>query len=241
MPTSTCRRTCATSFQYIGRYAAHPHEGRASANPRACFGAGLHPGGRRDGCIPQGRRGPTARRTTPITGARRVFRRRRSLIATVLELQLRAVSKKQHGDVAGVLGASRMPWAKNLPGDDAWIKSIEDLHRSKPPPPSALPGLARYRQAHGGGSRNSRSVEDVRHRSRGREPGSGAALAERAGPRSPAVLLRRAGVPRRDLSALWVESLAARAQFSVYLEFTENAPHYTGGRCRRTRPRWAAH
>merc|ERR1711977_41864 len=48
-----------------------------------------------------------------------------------LELQLRAVSKKQHGDVAV---RSIENAAKNPQEIDRWIKSIEDLHRSKPPP-----------------------------------------------------------------------------------------------------------
>jgi len=51
--------------------------------------------------------------------------------ATVLELQLRAVSKKQHGDVAI---RSIEAAAKNPLEIERWIKSIEDLHRSKPPP-----------------------------------------------------------------------------------------------------------
>ena len=51
--------------------------------------------------------------------------------ATVLELQLRAVSKKQHGDVAI---RSIEHAAKNPLEIERWIKSIEDLHRSKPPP-----------------------------------------------------------------------------------------------------------
>jgi intraflagellar transport protein 46 len=51
--------------------------------------------------------------------------------ATVLELQLRAVSKKQHGEVA----VRSIEDAHKRPQDiDRWIKSIEDLHRSKPPP-----------------------------------------------------------------------------------------------------------
>jgi len=51
--------------------------------------------------------------------------------ATVLELQLRAVSKKQHGDVAV---RSIENAAKNPVEVDRWIASIQDLHRSKPPP-----------------------------------------------------------------------------------------------------------
>lgn len=51
---------------------------------------------------------------------------------TVLELQLRAKSKKlQNGDVVvrSIEGADRNP-AKI----DKWIQDIADLHRSKPPP-----------------------------------------------------------------------------------------------------------
>ena len=51
--------------------------------------------------------------------------------ATVLELQLRAVSKKQHGDVA----VRAIEGAAKAPGEiERWIESITDLHRSKPPP-----------------------------------------------------------------------------------------------------------
>ncbi|CAM9768534.1 unnamed protein product [Ascophyllum nodosum] len=51
--------------------------------------------------------------------------------ATVLELQLRAISKKQHGDVAvrSIENAN-----KNPAEIDKWIQSINDLHRTKPPP-----------------------------------------------------------------------------------------------------------
>jgi len=51
---------------------------------------------------------------------------------TVLELQLRAMSKKlQYGDVVvrSIENASKNPSAI-----DKWIQSINDLHRSKPPP-----------------------------------------------------------------------------------------------------------
>ena len=51
---------------------------------------------------------------------------------TVLELQLRATSKKQqYGDVIvrSIEGAS-----KNTAAIDKWIQSIADLHRTKPPP-----------------------------------------------------------------------------------------------------------
>lgn len=51
---------------------------------------------------------------------------------TVLELQLRAMSKKmQYGDVA----VRSIENAHKNPQDvERWIRSIEDLHRSKPPP-----------------------------------------------------------------------------------------------------------
>ena len=51
---------------------------------------------------------------------------------TVLELQLRAQSKKmQYGDVAvrSIENAAKRPEEV-----DKWIRSIQDLHRSKPPP-----------------------------------------------------------------------------------------------------------
>eukprot|EP00752_Nemacystus_decipiens_P005915 g5346.t1 len=51
--------------------------------------------------------------------------------ATVLELQLRAISKKQHGDVA----VRSIENAQKNPAEiDKWIQSINDLHRTKPPP-----------------------------------------------------------------------------------------------------------
>lgn len=51
--------------------------------------------------------------------------------ATVLDLQLRSTSKKKHGDliVRSIDNAEKSP--KEI---DRWIKSIADLHRSKPPP-----------------------------------------------------------------------------------------------------------
>ena len=51
---------------------------------------------------------------------------------TVLELQLRAMSKKlQYGDVVvrSIDNASKNPIAI-----EKWIQNISDLHRSKPPP-----------------------------------------------------------------------------------------------------------
>mmetsp|Transcript_12940 Transcript_12940/g.17031 ORF Transcript_12940/g.17031 Transcript_12940/m.17031 type:complete len:386 (+) Transcript_12940:271-1428(+) len=51
--------------------------------------------------------------------------------ATVLELQLRAVSKKQYGDVAV---RSIEDAAKNPKEIESWINNISELHRSKPPP-----------------------------------------------------------------------------------------------------------
>lgn len=51
---------------------------------------------------------------------------------TVLELQLRAMSKKiQYGDV---VVRSIEDATKNPASIDKWIQSISDLHRSKPPP-----------------------------------------------------------------------------------------------------------
>ncbi|CAM9132396.1 unnamed protein product [Choristocarpus tenellus] len=51
--------------------------------------------------------------------------------ATVLELQLRAVSKKQHGDVA----VRSIENAHKNPAEiERWIQSITDMHRIKPPP-----------------------------------------------------------------------------------------------------------
>ncbi|CAN0436715.1 unnamed protein product [Ectocarpus sp. 12 AP-2014] len=51
--------------------------------------------------------------------------------ATVLELQLRAISKKQYGDVA----VRSIENAHKNPAEiDKWIQSINDLHRTKPPP-----------------------------------------------------------------------------------------------------------
>ncbi|CAM9751490.1 unnamed protein product [Ectocarpus sp. 13 AM-2016] len=51
--------------------------------------------------------------------------------ATVLELQLRAISKKQYGDVA----VRSIENAHKNPAEiDKWVQSINDLHRTKPPP-----------------------------------------------------------------------------------------------------------
>mmetsp|Transcript_34835 Transcript_34835/g.109386 ORF Transcript_34835/g.109386 Transcript_34835/m.109386 type:complete len:414 (-) Transcript_34835:124-1365(-) len=50
---------------------------------------------------------------------------------TVLELQLRAISKKVHGDVS----VRSIENAHKSPADiERWIKSIQELHRNKPPP-----------------------------------------------------------------------------------------------------------
>ncbi|OQR94562.1 hypothetical protein THRCLA_08152, partial [Thraustotheca clavata] len=51
--------------------------------------------------------------------------------ATVLDLQLRATSKKKHGDI---VVRSIENAEKNVKEIDRWIKSIADLHRTKPPP-----------------------------------------------------------------------------------------------------------
>lgn len=51
--------------------------------------------------------------------------------ATVLDLQLRSTSKKKHGDIV----VRSIENAEKAPRDiDRWIKSIADLHRTKPPP-----------------------------------------------------------------------------------------------------------
>ncbi|TYZ57447.1 hypothetical protein PybrP1_010834 [[Pythium] brassicae (nom. inval.)] len=51
--------------------------------------------------------------------------------ATVLDLQLRSTSKKKHGDIVvrNIENAEKAP--KEI---DRWVKSIADLHRTKPPP-----------------------------------------------------------------------------------------------------------
>lgn len=51
--------------------------------------------------------------------------------ATVLDLQLRSTSKKKHGDIVvrSIENAEKAP--KEI---DRWVKSIADLHRTKPPP-----------------------------------------------------------------------------------------------------------
>ncbi|KAF0695440.1 Aste57867_13728 [Aphanomyces stellatus] len=51
--------------------------------------------------------------------------------ATVLDLQLRATSKKKHGDI---VVRSIEHAEKNTKEVDRWMKSIADLHRTKPPP-----------------------------------------------------------------------------------------------------------
>ncbi|GLE11457.1 hypothetical protein PINS_up023889 [Pythium insidiosum] len=51
--------------------------------------------------------------------------------ATVLDLQLRSTSKKKHGDVV----VRSLENAEKSPKDiDRWIRSIAELHRTKPPP-----------------------------------------------------------------------------------------------------------
>ncbi|RLN71588.1 hypothetical protein BBJ28_00011343 [Nothophytophthora sp. Chile5] len=51
--------------------------------------------------------------------------------ATVLDLQLRSTSKKKHGDIV----VRSIENAEKAPREiDRWVKSIADLHRTKPPP-----------------------------------------------------------------------------------------------------------
>uniref|UniRef100_K3WW07 Intraflagellar transport protein 46 homolog n=1 Tax=Globisporangium ultimum (strain ATCC 200006 / CBS 805.95 / DAOM BR144) TaxID=431595 RepID=K3WW07_GLOUD len=51
--------------------------------------------------------------------------------ATVLDLQLRSTSKKKHGDIVVRSIENAEKSGKEI---DRWVKSIADLHRTKPPP-----------------------------------------------------------------------------------------------------------
>ena len=113
-------------FQYIGRYKAHEVELESAFKPFVpdyvpavgvmdAFVKVLRPDGERDELGLKVLDEPAASQSD----------------ATVLELQLRAVSKKQHGDVA-VRAIEQA--AKNAPEIERWIESIADLHRSRPPP-----------------------------------------------------------------------------------------------------------
>ena len=113
-------------FQYIGRYNAHEVELESTLK---CFVPDYIPAvGEMDAFIkvprPDGEQDALGLQVLDEPAAAQSD-------ATVLELQLRAVSKKQHGDVAirSIENA-----AKNPQEIDRWIRSIEDLHRSKPPP-----------------------------------------------------------------------------------------------------------
>ncbi|KAH8062410.1 hypothetical protein JL722_3328 [Aureococcus anophagefferens] len=113
-------------FQYIGRYNAHEVELDSTLK---CFIPDYIPAvGEMDAFIkvprPDGERDELGLQVLDEPAAAQSD-------ATVLELQLRAVSKKQHGDVAI---RSIEHAAKNPLEIERWIKSIEDLHRSKPPP-----------------------------------------------------------------------------------------------------------
>ena len=113
-------------FQYIGRYAAHEVELESTLK---CFVPDYIPAvGEMDAFLkvprPDGQKDNLGLQVLDEPAAAQSD-------ATVLELQLRAVSKKQHGDVAV---RSIENAAKNPQEIDRWIKSIEDLHRSKPPP-----------------------------------------------------------------------------------------------------------
>lgn len=68
--------------------------------------------------------------------------------ATVLDLHLRSTSKKKHGDLV----VRSIENAEKSPRDiDRWIKSIADLHRTKPPPQvhytKAMPDIESLMQA----------------------------------------------------------------------------------------------
>ena len=113
-------------FQYIGRYAAHEVELESTLK---CFVPDYIPAvGEMDAFLkvprPDGQKDNLGLQVLDEPAAAQSD-------ATVLELQLRAVSKKQHGDVAV---RSIENAAKNPQEIDRWIKAIEDLHRSKPPP-----------------------------------------------------------------------------------------------------------
>lgn len=110
-------------FQYIGRY--KPHEVELDSTLK-CFIPDYIPAvGEMDAFIkippPDGQRDELGLRVLDEPASVQSD-------PTVLELQLRAISKKQHGDVA-VRSIDNA--AKNPQEIDRWIKSIEDLHRSK--------------------------------------------------------------------------------------------------------------
>ena len=113
-------------FQYIGRYAAHEVELESTLK---CFVPDYIPAvGEMDAFL----KVPRPDDRADLLGLQVLDEPAAAQSdATVLELQLRAVSKKQHGDVAV---RSIENAAKNPQEIDRWIKSIEDLHRSKPPP-----------------------------------------------------------------------------------------------------------
>ncbi|KAJ8598200.1 hypothetical protein CTAYLR_005527 [Chrysophaeum taylorii] len=111
-------------FQYITRYAPHDVELDSTLK---CFVPELIPAvGEMDPFIKVPR--PDARRDNlGVTVLDEPAAAQSD--ATVLELQLRAVSKKQHGDLAvrSIDNAAKSPLEI-----DRWIASIADLHRAKP-------------------------------------------------------------------------------------------------------------
>lgn len=110
-------------FQYIGRY--KPHEVELDSTLKCFIPEYIPAVGEMDAFLkvppPDGARDELGLRVLDEPAASQSD-------STVLELQLRAISKKQHGDVA-VRSIDNA--AKNPQEIDRWIKSIEDLHRSK--------------------------------------------------------------------------------------------------------------
>ncbi|CAM9509843.1 unnamed protein product [Pylaiella littoralis] len=113
-------------FQYIGRYKAHEVDLDTSLR---CFVPDFIPAvGDMDAFL----KVPRPDNTPDELGFKVLDEPAASQSdSTVLELQLRAISKKQHGDVA----VRSIENAHKNPAEiDKWIQSINDLHRTKPPP-----------------------------------------------------------------------------------------------------------
>ncbi|KAH8067617.1 hypothetical protein JL721_7460 [Aureococcus anophagefferens] len=203
-------------FQYIGRYNAHEVELDSTLK---CFIPDYIPAvGEMDAFIkvprPDGERDELGLQVLDEPAAAQSD-------ATVLELQLRAVSKKQHGDVAI---RSIEHAAKNPLEIERWIKSIEDLHRSKPPPQvnyrKAMPDIDKLMEEWPS------EFEDMLR---------GVALPtadlECSLPELARIACSIMDIPVYDNL---VESL--HVLFSVYLEFSDNV-HSGGPRRRRARER----
>uniref|UniRef100_A0A7S2C2T6 Intraflagellar transport protein 46 homolog n=1 Tax=Octactis speculum TaxID=3111310 RepID=A0A7S2C2T6_9STRA len=110
-------------FQYIGRY--KPHEVELDSTLKCFIPEYIPAVGEMDAFIkvpaPDGSQDDLGLKMLDEPAAQQSD-------ATVLELQLRAISKKQHGEVA----VHSIDHAAKNPGEiDRWIKSIADLHRQK--------------------------------------------------------------------------------------------------------------